>query len=62
LRIQVIGVVLACLKKAAESFESPAGAADLTSGILALRDTGRGLWGAHVGQAASELRDEWGSA
>jgi hypothetical protein len=33
----------------------------LASGILALRGTGRGLWGAHVGQAVSELRDEWGS-
>jgi prevent-host-death family protein len=36
--------------------------ADLTSGILALRGTGRGLWGAHVGQTVSDLRDEWGDA
>ena len=36
--------------------------ADLASGILALRGTGRGLWGAHVGQTVSELRDEWGDA
>jgi prevent-host-death family protein len=36
--------------------------ADLASGILALRGTGRGLWGAHVGQTVSELRDEWGGA
>jgi len=36
--------------------------ADLTSGILALRGTGRGLWGAHVGQTVSDLRDEWGTA
>jgi len=36
--------------------------ADLTSGILALRGTGRGLWGAQVGQAVSDLRDEWGDA
>ncbi len=36
-------------------------AADLASGILALRGTGRGLWGARVGQAVSELRDEWGT-
>jgi prevent-host-death family protein len=35
--------------------------ADLASGILALRGTGRGLWGTHVGQAVSELRDEWGT-
>ena len=36
--------------------------ADMTSGILALRGTGRGLWGAHVGQTVSDLRDEWGAA
>ncbi len=35
---------------------------DLTSGILALRGTGRGLWGAHVGQTVSDLRDEWRDA
>ena len=35
---------------------------DLTSGILTLRGTGRGLWGTHVGQTVSELRDEWGVA
>lgn len=36
--------------------------ADLTSGILALRGTGQGLWGADVGQTVSDLRDEWGDA
>jgi len=36
--------------------------ADLRSGILALRGTGQGLWGAHVGQTVSDLRDEWGDA
>jgi len=36
--------------------------ADLASGILALRGTGQGLWGDHVGQAVSKLRDEWGDA
>lgn len=30
------------------------------SGVLALRDTGQGLWGADVGRAVSDLRDEWG--
>ena len=29
------------------------------SGLLALRGTGQGLWGADIGQAVSELRDEW---
>lgn len=33
-----------------------------TSGILALRGSGRGLWGADVGQAIDVLRDEWGDA
>jgi prevent-host-death family protein len=36
--------------------------ADLASGILPLRGTGRGLWGANVGQTVSDLRDEWGDA
>jgi len=36
--------------------------ADLVSGLLALRGTGQGLWGASVGQTVSELRDEWGEA
>ena len=44
-----------------QDVQKPSVAADLASGILALRGTGRGLWGAHVGQAVSELRDEWGS-
>jgi prevent-host-death family protein len=34
--------------------------AELASGIVPLRGTGRGLWGANVGQTVSELRDEWG--
>lgn len=32
------------------------------SGLLALRGTGRGLWGVDVGQTIAELRDEWGDA
>jgi prevent-host-death family protein len=36
--------------------------ADSASGILALRGTGRGLWGTHVGQTISDLRDERGDA
>lgn len=34
-------------------------AADAASGLLALRGTGRGLWGADVGQTIADLRDEW---
>ena len=41
--------------------KSPADA-DMASGILALRGTGRGLWGANAGQTVAELRDEWGDA
>ena len=41
--------------------KSPADA-DMALGILALRGTGRGLWGANAGQAVAELRDEWGDA
>ena len=33
--------------------------AELAAGILSLRGTGRGLWGTHVGQTVSDLRDEW---
>ena len=32
---------------------------ELAAGILSLRGTGRGLWGTHVGQTVSDLRDEW---
>lgn len=32
------------------------------SGILALRGSGRGLWGRSAGAAVAELRDEWGDA
>ena len=37
-------------------------AADAVPGLLALRGTGRGLWGPHAGQTIAELRDEWGDA
>lgn len=30
--------------------------------LLALRGSGRGLWGADVGKTVAELRDEWGTA
>lgn len=32
----------------------------LASGIIPLRGSGRGLWGANVSQTISDLRDEWG--
>lgn len=35
---------------------------DSASGLLALRGTGRGLWGADVGQTIADLRNEWGNA
>ncbi len=32
------------------------------SGILALRGTGKGLWGKHPGKTIAALRGEWGDA
>ena len=37
-------------------------AAEVAPGLLALRGTGRGLWGSHAGQTIAEWRDEWGDA
>ncbi|WP_439605827.1 type II toxin-antitoxin system Phd/YefM family antitoxin [Hydrogenophaga sp.] len=37
-------------------------AARRSQGVLALRGSGRGLWGADVGKAVASLRDEWGPA
>jgi prevent-host-death family protein len=31
-------------------------------GLLALRGTGRGLWGPDVGRAVADLRNEWDGA
>ena len=45
-----------------EDVQRSSAEADLAPGLLALRGTGRGLWGADVGQTVSELRDEWGEA
>lgn len=45
-----------------EDIQKSATDADLASGILALRGTGRGLWGANAGQTVADLRDEWGDA
>jgi prevent-host-death family protein len=44
-----------------QDFQKSQPASD-ASGLLALRGTGRGLWGADVGQTIAELRDEWGNA
>ena len=45
-----------------KNLEKSRSASRAASGLLALRGTGQGLWGAHVGQTVSELRDEWGDA
>jgi len=37
--------------------QAPAG-----ESLLALRGTGRGLWGADVGQTVADLRNEWDGA
>lgn len=34
----------------------------VASSVLALRGTGRGLWGASPSQTIDRLRDEWGDA
>lgn len=43
-----------------QAFEKTCAAAG--AGLLALRGTGRGLWGTDVSQTISELREEWGGA
>ena len=42
-----------------EDIKEPTTEAELASGILSLQGTGRGLWGADVGQTVTDLRDEW---
>lgn len=44
-----------------QDFQKSHAATD-ASGLLALRGTGRGLWGTDVGQTIADLRDEWGHA
>ncbi len=39
--------------------EKSQGALRASSGLLALRGTGQGLWGAKVGQTIAKLRGEW---
>ena len=45
-----------------QQLEQSAGHAKGGVSILALRGTGRGLWGMSPSQTVSELRDEWGDA
>ena len=45
-----------------EDIQKPSTEADLALGILALRGTGQGLWGANAGQTVANLRAEWGDA
>ena len=42
-----------------QDVQKSSNSAELAAGILSLRGTGRGLWGTHVGQTVSDLRDEW---
>ncbi len=44
-----------------QDLPNPSNEADLAAGILSLQGTGRGLWGADVGQTLADLRDEWGA-
>ncbi len=43
-----------------KALEKSRSALRASSNLLALRGTGQGLWGSHVGQTIAELRDEWG--
>ena len=45
-----------------QDFEKTRAASEVGSDLLALRGTGRGLWGTDVAQTISELRNEWGDA
>ncbi|MEY4211625.1 MAG: hypothetical protein RLZ92_2006 [Pseudomonadota bacterium] len=44
----------------ADALQKWQAATETASGILALRGSGRGLWGDSVSQTIAELRDEWG--
>ena len=44
-----------------QDIQKPSTESDLAAGILSLQGTGRGLWGADVGQTVTDLRDEWGA-
>lgn len=45
-----------------QALEKSSAISSAVSSVLALRGTGRGLWGPSPGQTISELRDEWGDA
>lgn len=42
-----------------KDLEQTRGARRTASSLLALRGTGQGLWGPHVGRTIAKLRDEW---
>ena len=42
-----------------QELQNSRAASGAASDLLALRGTGRGLWGADIGQTISRLRDEW---
>jgi antitoxin (DNA-binding transcriptional repressor) of toxin-antitoxin stability system len=42
-----------------QDLQNSRAASGAASGLLALRGTGRGLWGADSDQTISRLRDEW---
>ncbi len=42
-----------------QSLDKPRGSRPAASSLLALRGTGKGLWGHDVGATIAKLRDEW---
>ena len=42
-----------------QNLEKSRALTNVASGLLAMRGTGRGLWGRDSGQTIGELRDEW---
>jgi prevent-host-death family protein len=42
-----------------QDLQNSRAASGAASGLLELRSSGRGLWGADIGQTISRLRDEW---
>lgn len=42
-----------------QHLEKSRAAANTVLGLLALRGTGRGLWGADIAQTIADMRDEW---
>ena len=45
-----------------QDMEKSTSASSVASSVLALRGTGRGLWGSSPSETIAQLREEWGDA